>query len=216
MPKNDFRDKKYLSKDFIKLAYQKNTKPPQMKKILLAVMLLCSVSVFAKEPVKVLKNEFPVYEGVISFEGKTKLELQGLLREWIAINFKSAQDVVQLDDEKLGAIIVKGAHSFNTQSAGIAIPNNADFSLNLRFKDNRFKYEIRVTEVKTGTQNMSVMSDILLKEIPVKPSGKPYKGMMLKTVNKNKNKILAEIDEFKNNLISRLDSINSEKTEDDW
>jgi len=212
----DVLEKKYSSKDFIKLAYQKNTKPPQMKKILLAVMLLCSISVFAKEPVKVLKNEFPVYEGVISFEGKTKLELQGLLREWIAINFKSAQDVVQLDDEKLGAIIVKGSHSFNTQSAGIAIPNNTNFSLALRFKDNRFKYEIVVTEVKTGTQNMTILNDVLLKKIPLKPNGKPYKGMTLKTVNKNKNRILIEIEEFKNDLITRLDSITSEQSEDNW
>lgn len=179
-------------------------------------MLLCSISAFAKEVTKILSDKFPNYEGVIYQEGKSQKELQSVLREWIAINFKSSQDVVQLDDAESGVIIAKGIHSYNTQSGGIVIPNSLDFSLNLKFKDGRFKYELVIIEVKTGTQNMTLMDDILLREIPIKPNGKPYKGFVLKAVNKTKQKTFTEIEEFKTDLISRLENVEPNKDEDDW
>jgi len=179
-------------------------------------MMLCSVSVFAKEDTKVLIDEFPNYEGVVYYEGKNQRELQGVLREWIAVNFKSAQGVVQPDDVETGVIIAKGVHSYNTQSGGIVIPNHLDFSLSLKFKDGRFKYELVILEVKTGTQDMTLMNDILLKEIPIKPNGKPYKGFTLKAVNKTKQKTFTEIEEFKTDLLSRLESIVVVDNEDDW
>lgn len=187
-----------------------------MKQITIALLLLCSISAFAAEPVKVLKDKFPDYEGVINCEGKKAIEIQRTLREWVAINFKSAQDVVQMDDENSSTIIVKGAHDFNTQAASIVVANTLDFTLDLRFKDNRFKYKITITDVKTGIQKVTAMNDVMLKEVPVKPNGKPYKGMMLKSVNKNKEKMLVEIREFKKSLIDRLNSINTSSKNNDW
>lgn len=186
-----------------------------MKKILFCFMMLCSISAIAKEDTKVLNDKFPIYEGVIYQKG-SQSELQCVLREWIAVNFKSAQDVMQLDDVDSGTIIAKGSHTFNTQVMGMPIPNTLDFSLNIKFKEGRFKYKILITDVKNGTHNITVMNDVMLKDIPVKPNGKPYKGSTLKSVNKNKQKMLDEIELYKNDLISRLENIEPNKNEDDW
>lgn len=186
-----------------------------MKKLLIYFMMLCSVSAFAKEDTKVLNDKFPIYEGVIYQEG-SQSELQGVLREWIAVNFISAQDVMQLDDVNSGTIIAKGSHPFNTQVMGMPIPNALDFSLNIKFKDGRFKYQILISDVKSGTHKVTVMNDVMLKDIPVKPNGKPYKGSTLRSVNKNKQKMLDEIELFKNYLISSLENIKPNKNEDDW
>jgi len=50
------------------------------------------------------------YQDVIDVEGRTKSELHAKAREWIAMNYISANDVIQLDDEERGLMIVKGAY----------------------------------------------------------------------------------------------------------
>lgn len=46
--------------------------------------------------------------GVFDTEGKTKAEIFSSINKWIALNYNSAQNVVQLNDKESGNIIVKG------------------------------------------------------------------------------------------------------------
>ena len=62
---------------------------------------------------------------VLKAEGKTKNEIFTLISKWVALNYNSAINVVQLSDNEGGVIIVKGTNSIVTTNISKALlPNN--------------------------------------------------------------------------------------------
>ena len=68
------------------------------------LVLMTSLNCYAQE----YTLEEKTIIGVFDTEGKTKAEIFSSINKWIALNYNSAQNVVQLNDKESGNIIVKG------------------------------------------------------------------------------------------------------------
>ena len=93
-----------------------------MKKLLLFILLLPVFS-FAQQ-----------YSEVVEVPGKTADQLYSSAREWFAITFKSAKDVIQMEDPTNKKIIGKGLKKINYIVRGIPVVMDMFFTLNVQFK----------------------------------------------------------------------------------
>ncbi|MGQ0828636.1 MAG: DUF4468 domain-containing protein [Bacteroidota bacterium] len=114
-----------------------------MKKILLAAIFTTSELCYAQQKINIpidsiSSNAF--YTEIIRVDSLTKDELYIKGREWMANTFKSANDVIQMDDKSAGLIIGKGLSyiTMNDKAAGLI-----NYTIALYFKDGRYKYEIK-------------------------------------------------------------------------
>lgn len=122
-----------------------------MKRFFIALMLcFISVTCFSQE-IKVISDTFPTYQGVVTTKIPAK-DLYTKAKLWIAENFKSANDVIQLDSPETGSIICKGIY---VQNAGTLTEFRGHFTFKIEAKDNRFRYTITVTDIRSGTKDVS-------------------------------------------------------------
>lgn len=79
------------------------------------------------------------YTGVVDVAGATQAQLYSRAYEWVAKNFKSAQDVIQMQDKESGKIIAKG-----TVKAYVKKYDQGYnfFTLSIYVKDDKYKYDI--------------------------------------------------------------------------
>ncbi|KAA6348476.1 hypothetical protein EZS27_004076 [termite gut metagenome] len=81
------------------------------------------------------------FEEVIQEEGKSAKELYTIIKTWVASNFKSANDVIQMDDSESGILICKGNISYKAPG-GMSyryIDGHINFTLKAQTKDGRCK-----------------------------------------------------------------------------
>jgi len=177
---------------------------------------------FQPENVTIMQDKFPTYEGVISLPGKTKKELYLLLREWVSLRYNSAQNVIQMDDPEAGKIIVKGILTYNLSTKvplmlnPVTYPNRNYHTIVFDLKDDKFKYKIEITEIESGTSFTPIMHDLLLPDPPLKPNGKPYKGLALESVLKTKKDHLDYTEQSKKDLIKELSNLGDKPKSDNW
>lgn len=70
----------------------------------------------------------------------TQKELYSRAKEWVAITFKSAKDVIQMDDSENGILILKGIMPI---SGGMYLADGkVDFTMKIQLKNGRYKYWI--------------------------------------------------------------------------
>lgn len=79
------------------------------------------------------------YTEVVEVE-LSKKEIHQKLNEWIAVNYKSAQDVIQLNTE--GKIIIKGNFSVNFSIKKYAFKYRIHNALSFSIRDNKFKIDL--------------------------------------------------------------------------
>lgn len=103
------------------------------------MLLLLPLFTFAQE-----------YSDVIEVPGKTADQLYTGANEWFALTFKSANDVIQLNDPVERKIIGKGMKQANYYINKYPTYYDVYFTLLVQFKDNRFKYSIQSTELKAA------------------------------------------------------------------
>ena len=103
-----------------------------MKKILnLMAVILLSLPAYAEEL---------SYSEVIEVEGKTKTEIYNGLKQWVALNFRSANAVTQMDDPVNCILIVKGNFEYEYGNFTMAAYTGwVSFTLKFQAKDGRFK-----------------------------------------------------------------------------
>jgi len=89
------------------------------------------------------------YSEVVEIPDKTAENLYATAREWFALSFKSANDVLQMDDAVAGKLIGKGSTHVSESyiTAGlvkvpIQIDWNVKFAISIFVKDGRYKYDI--------------------------------------------------------------------------
>lgn len=108
-----------------------------MQNLLLFIMLSPLLSP-AQSPV--------VYTDVVNVDGVTKEQLFIRTREWFNNTFKSAKDVFQILDKESGELAGKGSmtvHAVWQYLGKKTIYYLVDFSLSIRVKDSKYKYEIK-------------------------------------------------------------------------
>ena len=186
-----------------------------MRRLITILLLLIACNTFGQN-LEMTKDEFPIYQGVISMTGNESKQIYGLLKEWVAINYKSAKDVIQVDDPENGKLVLKGLDKYLIQaSMGVLVENVCSHTIILETKPEKFRFTIEITEVTTGTLNQPILSDVLISDPPKKPNGKLYSSGMVKGVLKQKEQHLTHIKSLKTNLITSLLDLAKTK-KDNW
>lgn len=171
--------------------------------------------------VEVIKDELPNYQGVINVPGKDAEELYATLREWVALTYNSANNVIQMDDPFSGKIITKGVYEyFYPQSAlgmVVQIVNHLNYSLVIDIKPERLRYTLQINEATTGTGNLENLNSLLLLDSPINPmNGLPYKKKQLPRVYEIKQIHLDKIEAFKDGLVASIYQSTVKASNDDW
>jgi hypothetical protein len=89
------------------------------------------------------------YTEIVNVEGKTAEQLYTTAREWYAIAFNSASDVLQLEDPENKKLIGKGTKNIEYTINNFPAYMTVFFSLVTEFKDGRYRYEIYSTSIKS-------------------------------------------------------------------
>ncbi len=113
-----------------------------MKSILTTAIFLCiMLSTYGQEK---LLEILPISEGIVTYtsviqvDGVNKEELYTRAKKWFATTYKSAKDVIQLDDKENGEIIGKGNFNISYYTRNPIINHTISISI----KDGKFKYKI--------------------------------------------------------------------------
>lgn len=136
---------------------------------------------FGENKIEIIKDSFPNYQGIIHLEGKNKKEIYALLKEWVAINYKSSKSVVQLDDPENNKLIIKGNSDFSFYYLLYDRISTIEYSIIFDIKQGKFRYTIEILDVKEGT--MSLLPYI------EKRSPKKYINLILNGIDKNMNSL---------------------------
>lgn len=109
-------------------------------KVILITTIFLSLNVFAHS------QEIPIdpetgnykYEEVVEIDGFSQGYLYLKALEWIALNYNSANDVIQLKDKESGKIIAKGIFKIKYFSRNPSI----NHTIMIYTKDGRYKYVV--------------------------------------------------------------------------
>lgn len=150
-----------------------------------------------------LKDGKAYYSGVINIENITKDVLYSHAKIWFADIFKSAQNVIQLDDSNAGRVIGKGS---------VLLTNNNEylkFTIAISVKDGRYKYDIYDLLMLTFKGMIPTMKEEAFEKYFEKCDCKKKKdNTMLTVINNNLNDLIKKLE-----IEMRKSTINQE---DDW
>ncbi|MFV0376908.1 MAG: DUF4468 domain-containing protein [Mangrovibacterium sp.] len=125
-----------------------------MKKLLL-ILLMAPMFCFSQE-----------YSEVVEVSGKTADQLYASAREWFALTFKSANDVLRMDDSASGKLIGKGStqvtEKYSTEGI-VKVPMKIDwypsFTINIAFKDGKYKCELSDIKITSAINDQLTDKD---------------------------------------------------------
>ena len=107
-----------------------------MNKIVLSLFALSfSIGIYAQE----YNSEKGHYSKVIQAEGQSIQEINQKVNEWIALTYKSAQDVIQLNSDS--KIVMKAIQSIPTQMYGMAYSFYVNNTVTISIREGRFKVD---------------------------------------------------------------------------
>lgn len=99
-------------------------------------------SQYSKIPVDSATNKV-VFTEVVEAKGVSKNDLYVAAKEWFVLTFKSADAVLQMDDNQNGRLIGKGYSEITLPPIlGISTTTRMYYTISISIKDDRFKYEI--------------------------------------------------------------------------
>ena len=128
-------------------------------------------------------------EFVNQAEGQTKSEIFSKVSKWIALNYNSANDVVQLSDVEGGNIIVQAKTTTITYFKGVAAPSDWDYSLSVSVREGRYKVLITISKFPHNLNSEDINEDFIIK------SSSFYDGS-----SKSVKRFLGERDEYIKNI----------------
>ena len=168
---------------------------------------------------------------VLKAEGKTKNEIFTLISKWVALNYNSAINVVQLSDNEGGVIIVKGTNSIVTTNISKALlPNNklvpnelnvdVNHVLDITIREGRYKivYTFTTYNFNLETENVDdeLLAEILKPYYDVAYVSKKKEAKMREIATKNASELkLGILDFIKETNESISKSLNN-NADDGW
>ncbi len=169
-----------------------------MKRILLLAFMLIGGRLFAQE------------WKVVEWEGKSQPEIRSAIKVWIADYFKSAKDVIQLDEP--ARIMVKGVSIENDVITvmGNSIPANytMNFTLDFQIKDDKFRYQTKNITLNTSGYTTTI-EDMKKSNEENKIAAKNMKGAAKKGYIAGIQMADTMINRFTNTLHNLDESINN-------
>ncbi len=161
------------------------------------------------------KDTTIIYTEVIKLDSVSKEELYDRAKRFFVENYKSANDVIQLDDKENGEIVGKGVFkvNFNQGIAGIQ-PTSVYHTILIAVKDGRYKYEIKNLIVRYYSKGSSIGTSYIAGRDVENPA-EIYASSKMKMFKR----FAAEIDSQVNATIALLKEAMTKKQEikkDDW
>jgi hypothetical protein len=200
-----------------------------MKKLLL--MLLMLVFTLGTNAQELATTHSTSAEYVQKVEGKTKNEIFSSINKWVALNYNSAINVVQLSDNEGGVIIVKGTNSILTTNISKAllpknrfVPNeiivDVNHVLDIMVRDGRYKITYTITSYRFNLDTEAVddelMTEILKPYYDMAYVGKKKEAKYRELVVKNTSELkLGILTYIKKTNESVLKSVNTDD-DGDW
>ena len=131
-----------------------------MRNLILIITLLTIVITPLKSYSQEYEYEEKTITGVFKVEGKSESEIFSSINKWIALNYNSAQNVVQLNDKESGTIIVKGINQATYKNVMKEMyPKNKymqeyntvefNHTIEINVKDNRYRIIYTLTDIIT-------------------------------------------------------------------
>lgn len=74
---------------------------------------------------------------VVEIPNISKDKIYSNSKQWVAINFKSANDVIQMDDKESGVLIGKGNFKYPCKSCWLESKDLIKFTIKIEVKDNK-------------------------------------------------------------------------------
>jgi hypothetical protein len=111
-------------------------------KLSILVFLFLTTLMFSQQ----LTESGKGYSEVVEVEFKKDVIYQKI-KEWISINYKSSNDVIQLDTNE--KIITKGNFVFNYAGADIPVQYRISNTMMFSIRDNKYKIDFTPTEIKS-------------------------------------------------------------------
>ena len=183
-----------------------------MKKLSFITAMLFTVAAYAQEKlleILPLKDSIVTYTGVVQVDSTSKEVLYKKAKKWFVDSYKSAKDVIQLDDKENGDIIGKGIFEVVWQVTFMSTQKtNVHHTVKISVKDNKFKYTItdfRIVYYVTPSQYTSGKN--------IDKTIESFGGGMRE---KNTKKYFAEVDMEVNKTIASLIKAMKDKEKEDW
>jgi hypothetical protein len=103
--------------------------------LLLSMALVISIITYAQEKL--------TFSEVVTVDSTTKDQLFDKGREWFVDNFKDSKNVLEVNDKATGELLGKGSIKYSPDvSAAAAVTGWITFSIKIKVKDGKYKYEI--------------------------------------------------------------------------
>ena len=103
---------------------------------LFVMFVLISFSSFGQAIFPIDEKGEIVYSGVVNVDSINSKELYVRAHEWFANTFKSAKDVIQLDDKEAGEIVGKGGFEVHENVMIVHV----EFTAKIETKNEKYKY----------------------------------------------------------------------------
>lgn len=129
--------------------------------------IIVLISIFNITKAQKLNDVLPLKEGKIVFSEAVVIDstkkdvLYAKAKLWFANAFKSANDVIQLDDKENGIILGKGLFK-DTEKVGLAGISNRTwkFTIKIQVKDGKYKAEIYDIDLTTDQSSPPVTANM--------------------------------------------------------
>ena len=159
-----------------------------MTKILIFLILTTmTFPVIAQETILDLlpaQNGSVTYTGVVQVDSVNKNTLYTRAKKWFVDTYKSAKDVIQLDDKENGEIIGKGSFKINYYTRDPSISH----TISIFVKDGRYKYVITSFSYADNQNEKFAIEDF--------PKNWAGKKKMYTKVDEEAKSIIASIQKF--------------------
>lgn len=169
-----------------------------MKNLFLLLLILnfsANAQDFTEFELPINDDGIVTFSDVVKIPGATTESLYSSGREWFVTTFKSADDVLQMDDRTAGKLIGKAYSEIPVGSGISATTTRLYYTVKLYFKEGRYKYEFTdlyylayANQYNTNPQNTPVESIIIdylkKKNGKVRTLNAQYKTETVKTMKR--------------------------------
>jgi hypothetical protein len=131
------------------------------------------------------------YVDIVNVPGATKDQLYMRAREWFALSFKSANNVIQMDDKENGKLIGKGQKSDTYMIKSFMTVTPIDqrfyFTISITVKDSRYRVIINDITYSSGSVAAYPIEGMAQAVLQPKNSNKMMLGIQQDIISKTNN-----------------------------
>lgn len=184
------------------------------KSLFLLLVLMAGVNVWGQEePIQ--------FDEVIKVEGKGVQELYTTIKLWVATNYNSAQDVIQMDDPESGILVCKGAFDYDNGGGmtGHVLDGVVHYTLKVAVREGRYKVTVGMFSHEATTAD-GIKYNWSMGAITTRERAKPS-GAIDRRMKKAWEKVKIECKLEAEKIINGLKAATSQgaglmDTDDDW